>query len=46
MKYLAGERVNPREFGAAVSCRNGIPSVIPKDHRKKIRLLDSSYIRF
>jgi len=47
MKYSAGDRVkNPRVFGVAVSLRGGLPGVIPKDHRKMIRMGDLRVIRF
>ena len=38
--------MNSRVYGAAVAMSGGVPSVIPKDHRKLIRSGDSRVIRF
>jgi len=47
MKYVSGDEIpNSRTYGAAVSMSGGIPSMIPKDHRKEIRRGNASVIRF
>lgn len=47
MKYLAGEKVpNPRMYKIAIAMRGGLPSMIPKAHRKMIRQGDRRVCSF